>query len=130
MKMSQTQKKRNNNFFSTLKKNDEWMTPKIYWQWLSKYINKNLVVWEPFYGTGCSTIDLKQLGFTVVSNKHADFFKQKPHSNIDIVITNPPYSIKGKVIDRLLFLKIPLYHGRRTIWHWVWRIKIYKKNPE
>jgi hypothetical protein len=36
-----------------------------------------------------------------------DFFKLKPSKNIDYIISNPPYSLKHEVFQRLFELKVP-----------------------
>lgn len=38
---------------------------------------------------------------------NGDFFKSKPNSTIDYIISNPPYSLKYEVFKELFNLKIP-----------------------
>ena len=76
---------------------DEYYTPRQAWQDIDKYIPKDKLVWEAFYGDGTSADYLRELGCNVVS-EDVDFFQ----SNLgEIIISNPPYSFKKKVFERL-----------------------------
>ena len=77
--------------------NDEYYTPRIYWESIKKYIPKSLV-WEAFYGDGTSAKHLKDLGFKVMPDQ-GDFFKAKP--NKACIVSNPPFSILNKVLEAL-----------------------------
>lgn len=83
-----------------LSRDDEWMTPMVYWNMIKEYIPTSLTLWEPFPGNGQSTKDLRSLGYKVVNG---DFFTSV---QADIVVTNPPYSMKKKILQRLETLKI------------------------
>ena len=74
----------------------------VYWHMIKEYIPTSLTIWEPFLGNGQSTKDLRSLGYKVVNG--GDFFTSAPKA--DIVVTNPPYSMKKKVIERLEKLKM------------------------
>ena len=82
-----------------LKKSDEWMTPCWYWNLITDLI-KTKVVWEPFYGNGMSSKDLSQV-CTVRNTEKQDFFDVTNPPEVDFVLSNPPYSVKIKIIDRL-----------------------------
>jgi len=85
------------------KKDDEYMTPKYVWENIKNYIPKNKIIWEPFYGDGNSGNYLRQLGFEVV-NENIDFFQ----NNLgDIVVSNPPFSLKKKITERLIEIEKP-----------------------
>lgn len=62
-------------------------------------------LWEPFVGSGRSTRRMRARGFDVVNGKHRDFFKQKPPPG-RILVSNPPFSLKGKIFDRLRELDV------------------------
>ena len=55
---------------------DEYMTPPSAWEAIQKYIPKNKVIWEAFYGDGKSGDVLRTLGFKVIHDE-VDFFENK-----------------------------------------------------
>jgi hypothetical protein len=84
-------------------KHDDYMTPKSAWINIAHLIPKNKIIWEAFYGDGKSGNYLKELGFSVI-HKPVDFFK----NNLgDILVSNPPFSLKQKVFKRLKELDKP-----------------------
>ena len=83
--------------------NDEYMTPKSAWEDIADYIPRDKVIWEPFYGDGMSGNYLRQLGFEVI-HEQIDFFE---HDLGDILISNPPYTKKREVFERLKALGKP-----------------------
>lgn len=84
-------------------KHDDYMTPKSAWENIQQYIPKDKVIWECFYGDGKSGKDLEELGFKVI-HKDIDFFK---HNEGDIIISNPPFTLKKEVFTRLIELNKP-----------------------
>lgn len=87
----------------TFQKYDDYMTPKSAWENIKDYIPKNKVLWEPFYGDGESGKYLKELGFNVI-HEDIDFFT----NNLgDIVVSNPPFTLKKEVLTRLKELDKP-----------------------
>ena len=87
----------------TFIKHDDYMTPKYAWEDIQKYIPKDKVIWEAFYGDGNSGKYLQNLGFEVIHNQE-DFFQ---NNRGDIVVTNPPFSQKKEVFTRLKELEKP-----------------------
>lgn len=83
--------------------NDNFFTPKEEWQRLSPYLPRDKVLWEAFYGDGKSGQYLQELGFQVV-HENEDFFQ---HNKGDVVVSNPPFSKKKEVLQRLYDLKKP-----------------------
>lgn len=82
---------------------DEYMTPKSAWEEIKDIIPKDKVIWEAFYGDGRSGQYLRELGFEVI-HEPIDFFT----NNIgDIVVSNPPFSKKREVLERLCSLNKP-----------------------
>lgn len=80
--------------------NDDFFTTESTWQQISKIVPKGKVVSMPFYSP-YSTPD-KKLGKFVENEiiyQDEDFFE---HDRGDIVIDNPPFSIKGKIIKKLV----------------------------
>ena len=84
-------------------KDDDYQTPKETWKSIQQYIPKDKVVWECFYGDGNSGKYLQDLGFKVIHQKE-DFFQ---NNKGDIVVTNPPFSQKQKILQRLKELNKP-----------------------
>ena len=76
---------------SSFTNDDDYMTPKSAWEDISDYLPTDKVIWECFYGDGRSGTYLRELGFDVI-HENIDFFEY----NIgDVIVSNPPYSIKG-----------------------------------
>jgi hypothetical protein len=82
---------------------DNYYTPKSAWEAIQDYIPLQAVIWEGFTGNGHSAEFLRDLGFEVISNEE-DFFE---NNHGDIVVTNPPFSKKRQVFQRLKELDKP-----------------------
>ncbi len=88
----------------TFKKHDDYMTPKYAWENITKYIPKDKVIWEAFYGDGISAEYLRELGCKEVIHQDIDFFQE----NIgEVIISNPPFSLSKTIIPRLKELNKP-----------------------
>ncbi len=87
----------------TFLKYDDYMTPKYAWENIQKFIPKNKVIWEAFYGDGKSGLYLEELGFDVI-HKPVDFFEENLG---DIIISNPPFSKSKEIMKRLYELDKP-----------------------
>ena len=87
----------------SIKKYDDYMTPKYAWENISHLIPKDKVIWEAFKGNGDSASYLRELGFNVVSYDE-DFFE---NNRGDIIVTNLPFSKKKEVFKRLKELNKP-----------------------
>lgn len=91
-------------------KNDEFYTPAYAIEPIKKYIEPNSVVWCPFDTEESLFVkELRKEGHTVI-NTHLeqgeDFFEINP-PECDYIISNPPYSIKGAVFERLFNIGKP-----------------------
>ena len=84
-------------------KHDDYMTPKYAWENIIKYIPKNKITWEAFYGDGNSGKYLEELGLKVI-HEQVDFF----NNNLgDMIISNPPFSLSKEIMNRLYELDKP-----------------------
>lgn len=78
---------------------DDYTTPMYVWDMLSLYIPKETKLWDPFYNEGVSKKRIESLGYKVY-HKKKDFFTYQP-KKYDMVLSNPPYSIKQEVLKKL-----------------------------
>ena len=84
---------------------DSYMTPQHVWESIAHLLPKDKIIYEPFYGDGKSGEYLAELGFSVEHHK-IDFFDD-PSFNYDIIVSNPPYSMKPKIFKRVALLDKP-----------------------
>ena len=112
-------------------KNDELYTPKEAILPILKYLDKDKIYWEcTDFGESNITKVLLENGFKVVhtSKDEVNFLKDKPKFNFDVIITNPPYSVKNEFLKKcyeyqkpfMLLLPITALEGKE-------RNKLYKK---
>ena len=87
----------------TFKVHDEYETPRSAWVNIKDYIPRDKVIWDPFYCSGLSGNYLKELGFDII-HENEDFFES---NRGDVIISNPPFSIKKQVFTRLKELNKP-----------------------
>jgi hypothetical protein len=91
-------------------KNDEFYTPRYAIEPLLKYVSPNLCVWCPFDTHESLIVKTLQERGNEVIHTHIttgqDFFNTNPEG-YDIIISNPPYSLKGQVFERLFQLNKP-----------------------
>ena len=84
-------------------KNDELYTPKYAVTPLLKYLPKDIKIWEcTDFGQSNITNVLVGGGYNVLSTKkeNFDFLKDKADFDFDMIITNPPYSLKDEFIKK------------------------------
>lgn len=112
-------------------KNDELYTPNEAIYPILKYLDKSKIYWEcTDYGDSNIRKVLVENGFKVIATRKEefDFLKDDPLFKFDVIITNPPYSIKDKFIKRcyeldkpfLLLLPLTALEGKE-------RNKLYKE---
>ena len=83
---------------------DEWYTPRSAVQELVKYIPVGKIIWCPFDTEESEFVKVfEEYGFKVeyshISNTDGDFFNYEPFM-WDILISNPPYSIRNDILKR------------------------------
>lgn len=104
---------------------DELFTPEIAFDLLKQYISKDKIIFECAVGSGKLKRQIENNGYKVISSDN--FFNE--FYEYDILITNPPYSIKDKFIEEAykrgkpfaLLMPITALEGIK-------RQKLYKEN--
>ena len=90
--------------------NDEFYTPRFAVEPLLKYISKDKIIWCPFDTEDSNYVKVfKENGYKVVYShisKGQDFFYYEP-DKYDIIVSNPPFSIKTEVLKRAYSLGKP-----------------------
>lgn len=91
-------------------KNDEYYTPPYAITPLLKYILPQVTIWCPFDTEQSYYVKIfKDNSFNVINThitKGEDFFKINP-PECDYIISNPPYSKKTEVLQRLFDIHLP-----------------------
>jgi hypothetical protein len=90
---------------------DEYYTPPILVEPIIKYLKPRSTIWCPFDTEKSEfVILLKENGFNVLHSHiwyGQDFFTYEPKESYDYIVSNPPFTKKLKVLDRLYKLKKP-----------------------
>ena len=90
--------------------NDEFYTPEYAIQPILKYLKSNSTIWCPFDKEESLFVQrLREQGHKVIYthiDNGEDFFNIKP-IDCDYIISNPPYSKKGEVLDKLFEIGKP-----------------------
>lgn len=123
-----------NHEFNYQNKKDEYYTKEYAILPIIKYLKAGSTVWCPF--DTCESNYVKMLeknGFSVVYGHiwdGKDFFEYEPQ-HYDYVISNPPYSLRQPILERLYLLKKPfamlinvsgLFDSKK-------RFELFKNNP-
>ena len=90
-------------------KQDEYMTPRYAIKPLLKYLDGFKTIWCPFDTSESRYVELLSTNHKVIHShisEGADFFKISP-PDCDCIISNPPYSLKTQVFERLFELNKP-----------------------
>jgi hypothetical protein len=84
---------------------DEYYTPKILVDPILKYLKPKSTVWCPFDTEDSEfVIALKENGFNVIYSHiwlGQDFFNYEPKEQYDYIISNPPFTRKLEVLEKL-----------------------------
>lgn len=103
---------------------DECYTPKYAVLPVLEFLNKKWTIWCPFDDEKSEFVKvLKHNGYKVIYshiNGGKDFFEYEPTQSYDVIVSNPPYSIKDGVINRcyklnkkfMLLLPLPTLQGK------------------
>jgi hypothetical protein len=99
-------------------KNDTYETPSATLDMVLDLLDpEKHYIWEPFPGSGSSTVHMRNRGFQVTNGTDPDFFNQtvpvcvsskaNPGTPLTLVIvTNPPFSIKKEILVRIAELGV------------------------
>ena len=97
-------------YLTSNKKQDDLFTPAYAVDPIIKYLSKDKIIWCPWDCEWSAFYQrLKEEGFKVVRSsleEGEDFFEYEP-DECDIVVSNPPFSIKDKVLERLYSFNKP-----------------------
>ena len=92
-------------------KNDERYTPAILVKPILTYLKPNSTIWCPFDTENSEfVINLQAAGHKVIYSHISlgqDFFTYEPEEEYDYIISNPPFTLKLQVLDRLYDLNKP-----------------------
>jgi len=95
-------------------KNNEFYTPEEpIWELVKNIIRipKNKVIWCPFDTEESNFVKiLKELGYKVINshiNNGQDFYHYEPKEKWDLIVSNPPFTAKRKLIEQCEKLKKP-----------------------
>ena len=96
---------------NSFKEQDEYYTPKILVEAILPYLEKGKTIWCPFdtENSEC-VVTLKENGFKVIYSHiiyGQDFFVFEPNEEYHYIISNPPFSRKLEVLERLYNLNKP-----------------------
>ena len=109
----------------TNKESDEVYTPSYAIKPLLKYISKDKIIWCPFDTEDSEYVEILNNNGNKVIFSHIDngqnFFEYEPEENYDLIISNPPFSIKDMIIKRLdelnkpyaILLPVPTLQGQK-----------------
>lgn len=97
-------------YLTSDKEDNELYTPYYAVDHIVKYLPKGKIIWLPFDEEWSAFYRrLTELGYRVVRSSLAegqDFFEYEPE-HWDLIVSNPPFSIKDKVLERLYSFNKP-----------------------
>ena len=97
--------------YNGMHKDDEYATPKYAVEIIARYIPKDAIIWCPFDLPESNFVKVFEERGNIVYHSHIcqgkDFLKGKINKKIDYIISNPPYSCKDLIYERLIDLNIP-----------------------
>lgn len=97
--------------YNGIHKDDEYETLKQAVEIIAQYIPKDAIIWCPFDLPKSNFVKVFEERGNTVYHSHIcqgkDFLKGKINKKIDYIISNPPYSCKDLIYERLIDLDIP-----------------------
>ena len=96
---------------NSFKEQDEYYTPPILVKPILTFVKPHSTIWCPFDTENSEfVLQLQEAGHKVIYSHiwyGQDFFNYEPKENYDYIISNPPFSRKLEVFDRLYKLNKP-----------------------
>ena len=86
-------------------KDDDYETPKEVLESITHLIDKDMVIYDPFYCRGEVVDAWAKLGYKCINEKKDAFNRE--HPDYDIMISNIPFSMKPKCVELALELEKP-----------------------
>ncbi len=90
---------------------DDYQTPPSALSILIPYLDPGWTIWEPAAGEGYLVRALQEAGFQVISSDihrgGQDFLTYEPREHYDVIVTNPPYTLKDEFLERAYHLGKP-----------------------
>lgn len=114
--------------------NDEFYTPNYAIEPILEFIKPNSTIWCPFDNEESNYVKMfKNLGYNVI-NTHLDMgidFFNCEVPQCDYIISNPPYSLKTEVFERLFKIGKPfaMLVGVVGLFESQKRFKMFSENP-
>ncbi len=121
------------NIEKNMNPNDEFYTPIYAIKPLLKYLDNYKTIWCPFDNEDSYFVkELEKAGHKVIYThilNGEDFFEIEP-DNYDCIVSNPPYSLKNEVLNRLFKLNKPfaMLMGVVGIFESKTRFDLFKNN--
>lgn len=78
---------------------DECYTPEYAIEPLLPFLKKNWLIWDCAFGSGRLAQHFENKGFKVTGSNAVNFLTDDME-DFDIIITNPPYSLKDKFLEK------------------------------
>lgn len=84
-------------------------TPQWMWEELATAIPSltKTEVWDPFFNEGASKTRMKNAGFEIVRHTKVDFFRNHGRWPKAVIVSNPPFSIKARILGLLISIDRP-----------------------
>jgi len=86
-------------------KDDDYETPSSALEDLLPYLEKNKIIYDPFYCNGTVIEEWEKLGYTCINEKKDAFNRE--HPDFDYLISNIPFSCKEKCFKLGFLLNKP-----------------------
>lgn len=95
----------------TTKNGDNQYTPRYAVEPLLEFIDESDIIWCPFDDETSEYVKVfRENGYKVIATSienGKDFFEYEPEERYTIIISNPPFSQKDKILRRLTNLQMP-----------------------
>ena len=118
-----------------IKKKDEYYTKDYAIFPIIKYLEKGKTIWCPFDKEESNYVKIfRAKGFKVILSHiedGKDFFKYTPKEHYDYIISNPPYSLRQPILEKLFNLEKPfaLLINISGLFDSKKRFSLFKDNP-